>query len=236
MTLGSWVKTPTLTPPTFGSSLSQRNSTPNTHMETNWTSNELYSNYHVKANPTLTCYNEIHFVSTHLYLLRDRNTPGKVPAWRKHCSHAGSRTLPAQLQCLLPTAGGRLPAARCPGRAIPAPRGSGFSSGMLGGACPVPVHVGVRRGGTLRGDNALLCCGGCQRHREALGGQRGKVLSPVGFAQWEIIAVTQTVAFQNKQPQWGESRCGDKRGEGWKGWREQDRSKALRKWQKKCWM
>lgn len=62
-------------------------------------------NYHVKANLTLICYNEIHFVPTYLYLLRNRNTPGKVLAWRKHCSHAGSRTLLAQLQCLLPAAG-----------------------------------------------------------------------------------------------------------------------------------
>lgn len=62
-------------------------------------------NYHVKANLTLICYNENHFVSTYLRLLRDRNTPGKVLGWRKHCSHAESRNLPAQLQCLLPTAG-----------------------------------------------------------------------------------------------------------------------------------
>lgn len=96
---------------------------------------------------------------------------------------------PGSRSRLLSTAEGRLPAARGHPRV-----NRGSSSGMLGGARPVPVHVRVRRGGTLRGGNALLGRGSCQRHREALGGQRGKVLSPVGFAQWEIIAVTQTVA------------------------------------------
>lgn len=52
--------------------------------------------YHVKANLTLICYSEIHFVSTYLYLLKDRNTPGKVLGRRKHmqgaeiCQHGSS--------------------------------------------------------------------------------------------------------------------------------------------------
>lgn len=158
-------------------------------------------NYHVKANLTLICYNEIHFVPTYLYLLRNRNTPGKVLAWRKHCSHAGSKPCQRsssassrQQEPLAQHSRRKTCSSAVPRQGHPCTKRSGSSSGMLGGARPVPVHVGVRRGGTLRGDNALLGCGGCQRHREALGGQRGKVLSPVGFAQWEIIAVTQTVA------------------------------------------
>lgn len=118
--------------------------------------------------------------------------------WAETCHHSSSAF--SWQRETLDTAGGRRPAAR---RNSFGSRGS--SSGVLPGACPVPVDVGVRRGWALGGGGALLCCGSCQRHGEAFGGERGKVLSPVGFAQRQIIAVTQTVAFQNKQPQEGET-------------------------------
>lgn len=97
-------------------------------------------NYHVKANPTLICYNEIHFVSTHLYLLwtgtllarswrggRTAAMQGAEPC--QHSSSASSRQQEPLAQHS--TAGGRLPAARGHPRVS---RGS--SSGMLGGPSP----------------------------------------------------------------------------------------------------
>lgn len=127
-------------------------------------------------------------------------------ARRKHCGCPVSRILQTQPQCILLTAGDvrsvqqvedfqQLSATR---KNVVSSRES--SSGVLRRARPMPVHVRVRWGRALRGSNALLCCGSCQRHGEAFGGQRGKILSPVGFAQRQVIAVTQTVAFQNKQP------------------------------------
>lgn len=72
--------------------------------------------------------------------------------WRKHCGYPVSRNLQIQLQCVLLTAGDacsiqqvedfqQRSAAR---RNMSSSRGS--SSGVLRGACPVPVHVRVRWG------------------------------------------------------------------------------------------
>lgn len=142
------------------------------------------------------------------------------------CKHSSSAFWPrATLLC---SAGGRLHAAQS--RRRNALSATECSSGVLGGACAVPVRGGRRWGGALRGGRALLCCSSRQRHGEAFGRQRGKVLSPVRFAQREVVAVTQTVALRNKQPSKERQQCSTRGGEG-RGGGEQDRSEALRKWQ-----
>lgn len=128
---------------------------------------------------------------------------------------------------LLSSAGGRLPAAQSRWRN--ALGGRRCSSGVLGRACAVPVPGGRRWGGALRGGRALLCCSSRQGHGETFGRQCGKVLSPVGFAQREVAAVTQTVALQNKQPSKEREQCSKRGGEGRGG--EHHKSEALRKWQ-----